>query len=259
MEKAISIMKMKSNIMLRVAALFLINLMVFAFSAYAQNEKKSVRKGNKDFKKGEYLDSEIAYRTAMEINPSSFKANFNLGDALYKQDKWEDAAGTFEGLSNAQISDLDKSKVFYNLGNSYFKNEKFQESIDAYKQSLRLNPNDLETKYNLSQAQRLLQQQQDNQDQQQDKDNQQDNQDDKDDQQKQDKKDDEQKQDDQQNKDQQNQPEKDKQQQEQNKQQISPEDAQRMLEAIQSREKDIQEKVKEEQAKQAKVKVEKNW
>lgn len=240
--------------MMRVAALCLVSFMVFAFSAYGQNEKKAVRQGNKEFGKGEYLDSEISYRSALVDNPSSFKANFNLGDALYKQDKWEDAAKTFDGLANSQISDLEKAGVYHNLGNSYFKEQKFKESIEAYKQALRLNPNDFETKYNLSQAQRLLQQQ-DNQDNKDNKDNQdnQDNQDGENNQQE-DKQNDEQKQNDQQDK-----PKDDQKQQEQNPQQISPEDAQRMLDAIQGREKDIQDKLKEEKAKQAKVKVEKNW
>ena len=235
--------------MIRVTALLFGCFMVFAFSTYGQNEKKVVRQGNKEFERGEYLDSEISYRSALEVNPSSFKANFNLGDALYKQDKWEDAAVTFDELANSQISDLSKAGVYHNLGNSYFKEQKFEESVEAYKQALRLNPNDLETKYNLSQAQRLLQQQ-DNQD----------NQDDQDGDNDQDKQNDEQKQDDKQDNPEDNQQDKSKDdQQEQNQQQISPEDAQRMLDAIQGREKDIQDRLKEEKAKEAKVKVEKNW
>lgn len=238
--------------MIRVTALFFVCFMALAFGTYGQNEKKVVRQGNKEFERGEYLDSEISYRSALEVNPSSFKANFNLGDALYKQEKWEDAIETFDGLANSQISDLSKAGVYHNLGNSYFKEQKFEESVEAYKQALRLNPNDLETKYNLSQAQRFLQQQ-DNQDNQGDQDNQDGEND-------QDKQDDEQKQDDKQDNPEDNQQDKSNDdQQEQDQQQMSPEDAQRMLDAIQGREKDIQDRLKEEKAKQAKVKVEKNW
>lgn len=233
--------------------LIVVSLLLMATIAFAQSERKSVRQGNKEFKKGEYLDSEISYRSALELNPSSFKANFNLGDALYKQEKFEQAAQIFEDLATLNLDPIDKAKVFHNLGNSHFKGEKFAESVEAYKNALRHNPNDMETKYNLAQAQRMLNQQ-DQQQQDQDKDGEGDNkkQDDKQDQQdkQDDKKDDK-------NQDQQD--KEDQKKQEQQQQQISPEDARRMLEAIQNNEQKIQDRVREEQARQAKVKVEKNW
>ena len=133
----------------------------------------------------------------------------------------------------------------------HFKQENFGESVEAYKNALRHNPNDMETKYNLAQAQRMLNEQQQQQDQDQDGEGEDNKQDDKKDQDKQDdKKDDK-------NQDQQD--KKDQQKQEQQEQQISPEDARRMLEAIQNNEQKIQDRVREEQARQAKVKVEKNW
>lgn len=233
--------------------LIVVSLLLMATIAFAQSERKSVRQGNKEFKKGEYLDSEISYRSALELNPSSFRANFNLGDALYKQEKFEQAAQIFEDLATLNLDPIDKAKVFHNLGNSHFKGEKFAESVEAYKNALRHNPNDMETKYNLAQAQRMLNQQ-DQQKQDQDKDGEGDDnkQDDKQDHQdkQDDKKDDK-------NQDQQD--KQDQQKQEQQQQQISPEDARRMLEAIQNNEQKIQDRVREEQARQAKVKVEKNW
>lgn len=233
--------------------LIVVSLLLIATIAFAQSERKAVRQGNKEFKKGEYLDSEISYRSALELNRSSFKANFNLGDALYKQEKFEQAAQIFEDLATLNLDPIDKAKVFHNLGNSHFKKEKFAESVEAYKNALRHNPNDMETKYNLAQAQRMLNQQ-DQQQQDQDKDGEGDDkkQDDKQDQQdkQDDKKDDK-------NQDQQD--KQDQQKQEQQQQQISPEDARRMLEAIQNNEQKIQDRVREEQARQAKVKVEKNW
>lgn len=237
--------------MLRSTLLLIATLLVITSVVYSQSERKSVRQGNREFKKGEYLDSEISYRSAVELNPSSIKGNFNLGDALYKQEKYEDAAQIFDELSSLDIDPADKAKIFHNLGNSFFKNQKFSESVESYKNALRNNPNDIETKYNLAQAQRMLsqQQQQQNQDGEgendQNKDDKQENDQNKDQQDKQDKNNQQDQQQDQQKQDQ--------------EQQISPEDARRMLEAIQNNEQKVQERVREEQARQAKVKVEKNW
>lgn len=233
-------------------------LLVLSFSlqgVYAQSEKKDVRKGNKEFKKEQYLDSEISYRSALEQNKESYKARFNLGDALYKQDKYEEAGSTFEGLTQGDASQKKRADAYYNLGNSFFKNQQLEESIQAYKEALRLNPNDFETKYNLSQALRLVEQQenQENQNQQNEGDGEGDE-DQQDQQQNPDENEDEQDQNQENSQDDQQQ-----QQQEEREQQISPEDAQRMLDAIQDKEKEIQERLKEEKAKEAKVKVEKNW
>lgn len=234
--------------MLRTTLLLLISLLIVSLTVFAQSEKKSVRQGNREFKKGEYLDSEISYRSALELNPSSIKGNFNLGDALYKQEKYEDAAKIFEDLSSLNIDSQEKANIYHNLGNTYFNNQKFAESVEAYKNALRNNPSDIETKYNLAQAQRMLTQQE----QQQDQNGEGENDDNKDDQ---DKEQDQKQDDNQEDKDQQD--KKDKPQDQE--QQISPEDARRMLEAIQNNEQKVQDRVREEQARQAKVKVEKNW
>lgn len=230
-------------------------LLFIAFSTNAQTEKKSIRQGNREFKKNDFTNSEISYRKALEKNPSSFKGNFNLADALYKQDKQEETVKLLDGLSSANVKDELKSNVYYNMGNSYLKQKKLKESIDSYKKSLRLNPNDNETKYNLAEAQRMLKQQQ--QQQQNDKNNK-DNKDNKDknkDKKDQDKKDQDKKDD----KNKQNQDQKDKDKQQPQQQKISQEDARRMLEALQNNEKQIQQKMKEQQAKAAKVRVDKNW
>jgi tetratricopeptide (TPR) repeat protein len=241
---------MKAN---SIIILVLINLLVFISVVNAQSDKKAVRQGNREYKKGEYLDSEISYRSALDINPSSFKANFNLGDALYKQEKYEEATQVFEDLSSLNIDSKDKAKVYHNLGNSYFKQQKYGESVNAYKNSLRHNPNDEKTKYNLAQAQRMLIQQEQQQDQSCDGDNE-----DKNDK-KDDKKQDKDKQDEKKENEKQEQEDQKKQDEQEQQQQISEEDARRMLEAIQNKEQDIQDRIREEQAKQKKVKVQRNW
>ncbi len=239
--------------MIRITSLFML-FSFFANFSYAQTEKKAVREGNKEFKKGEFIEAEIAYRSAIELNPTSYKANFNLGDALYKQEKYDEASKVFDDLASLNIESKDKAKVFHNLGNSYFKQQNFNESVEAYKNALRHNPNDIETKYNLAQAQRMLLQQEQQQDQNNEGDNQDEKQDNKDQkEEKEDEKEDNNKQDQEKQQDQQ------KQEQQEQEQKISPEDARRMLEAIQNNEQDIQDRVREEQAKQKQVRVDKNW
>jgi tetratricopeptide (TPR) repeat protein len=246
---------------------------MFAAALLAQApERHDMRTGNKWYKKGDYEKAGVAYRHGLEKDSTSFGARFNLGDALYKQNKAEDAEKLFQSLAEADVKEGQKARLFHNLGNTQLQQKKYEESIKAYKQSLRLNPADDDTRTNLAYAQAMLQQQQQeqqnkpddkqdqNKDQNKDKQDQQQNQDNKDDQQKQDQdknKDDQQKQDKQDNKNGQ-QDKQDKQQQQQPK--ISPQDAQRMLEAMQADEKNTQDKVNKEKAKALqRQQRKKNW
>ncbi|MDR2801754.1 MAG: tetratricopeptide repeat protein [Prevotellaceae bacterium] len=233
-------------------------------------ERHDMRKGNKLYKHGEYEKAEIAYKHGLEKDTTSFGARFNMADALYKQGKTENAEKLFQSLTGAETDDMRKAKVFHNLGNTQLKQQKYEESIKSYKQSLRLNPVDDETRTNLAYAQVMLQQQQqeqqdnqNNQDkqdqQQQDKQQNQDNKDQQDKQDKQDKQDDQNQQQQPNPQEQQEQPQ-DKQDEQQQQQKISPQDAQRMLEAIQADEKETQDKVNKEKAKALqRQQIEKNW
>jgi len=225
--------------------LLLVFLLLVSWNSFAQADKKDVREGNKLYRKELYNDAEIAYRRGLEADSTSLAARFNLGAALYQQKQYEQAENTFKTLSNpnAPIAATDKAKVFHNLGNTALQQEKWQESVDAYKQSLRLNPTDDETRTNLAYAQSKLEKEQ--QQQQQNKD---------------DKNKDEQNKD-QQNKDDKNKDDKNKdQQQQQQEPKISPQQAQQMLEAMQANEKETQDKVKKEKAKAAvRVRTDKNW
>jgi tetratricopeptide (TPR) repeat protein len=149
-----------------------------------------------------------------------------------------------------------KSASLYNLGNSLLMANKVQESIDAYKSSLKIDPENMETKYNLAYAQDLLKKQQQQQQKDQQKQNQDKNDQKKDQQNKQDNKDQNQdkKQDQNQNNDQKQQP-----RQQQQQQGISKEDAERVLNALANDEKNVQEKVKLAKATKAKVRTVKNW
>ncbi len=230
--------------MKRVGACILF-LVLFSASGFGQSGKKDVREGNRNFKEKEYEESEVSYRKAINKEADLFDASFNLGDALYKQEKYDEAATKFDGLTNRVESNKELAKTYHNLGNSLLKSQKIEESIAAYKSSLRYYPDDQETKYNLSYAKDLLkeQQQKKEQDQKQNKD--------------QDKNKDQQEKDQQeQNK---NEQQKDKQEQQKQPQKISKEDANRLLNALANDEKKVQEKVKKAIAKMQKVKTEKDW
>lgn len=236
-------MKIKMKYILLITILSLISL-----TGFSQKEKKYIREGNKHFGKEEYENSEVSYRKALEEESNSFNALFNLGDAIYKQEKYEDAAGEFNGASQMNTDKINCAKTFHNLGNSLLKANRLEESIECYKNALRSNPADLETKYNLAYAQDLLKQQQQQQQQKQDQDKEQ-----KDQNQDQDKE--QQKQDQQEQK----QEQQDKGKQKPKPDEISKEDARRLLEALANDEKNIQEKVKKAKAKQQRIKTRKDW
>ncbi len=220
-------------------------LMTISAASYSQADRKLIREGNREYGKEKYPESEISYRKALDKNKESADAVFNTGDALYRQKKYEDAGKQF--LQNHDMSDEKKKKSasLYNLGNSLLMANKVQESIDAYKGSLKLDPDNLETKYNLAYAQDLMKLQQEQQQQQQQNDQ---------------NKQDQEKKDQEQNKDDQNQDQKEnKDQQQQQQQGISKEDAERMLNALANDEKNIQEKVKLAKAQKARVRSVKNW
>ncbi len=263
---------------MRILVLVILNSLLVSL-AFAQ-EKKFIRQGNASYETKDYDNSELKYRKALEKKATSFDAGFNLGDALFKQKKYDEAAKQFENLTHSETSKENIAKAYHNLGNCNMvsKDEqqqpKFQEAVDAYKNALRNNPKDDETRYNLAYAQKMLQKQQqqqkqnkdqnkDNKDQ--DKKNDQKNKDKKDqDKKKQDKKDQnkkDQQDKDKQDKDKQNQPQdqKDQQKQQQKKQQIPKEKAEQMLKALENDEKDLQKKMKMQKVKGQKVKVEKDW
>jgi len=217
----------------------------------AQSDKRYVRQGNREYEKNKFSESEILYRKATDKNKNSPDAVFNTGDALYKQKKYEDAGKQF--VENVKMNDdrNKKSAAMFNLGNSMLKANKLAESIDAYKGSLKINPENRETKYNLAYAQDLLKKQQE-QKQQQNKDKQNQNKDQNKKDQKKDKND--------QNKEQQKNDKQDQDKQQQKDQQgMSKDDAQRLLNALANEEKNVQEKVKLAKAAKEKVRSVKNW
>ncbi len=252
-------------------------LLFLTLALQGQNDRKVIRQGIKSYEKGNFSEAEIQFRKAEDINQESYEAEFNTGAALYQQEKYEESFKQYEKLADISDNPLSMAKVWHNAGNSLLEAQKYGESIEAYKNSLRLNPSDQDSKYNLAYARQKLQDQQDqqqdqnqdqqdqeNQDQQQDQNQDQENQDQQDQEnqdQQQDQNQDQENQDqqDQENQDQQDQQNQDQQEQEAQPLEISREDAQRMLEAIQQQEKDVKDKVDKKKAAAAKVKTEKDW
>jgi len=137
-----------------------------------QNAKKINRQGIKSYNSKEYSESEIAFQKAVNIDSLSFEANFNLGDALYKEEQYERAEEVFNSLTENTIEKDKLAMVYHNLGNSKLKQaetkiasqdvqgamDKLNESVESYKSSMRNNPEDKETKYNYLVAKNLLKQ-----------------------------------------------------------------------------------------------------
>jgi tetratricopeptide (TPR) repeat protein len=238
----------------------------------AQSERSLVREGNRQYGDNKFSDAEVNYRKAIEKDKELREAPFNLGDALYKQGRFSEAAEQYQLSAGRSPDATTKAQSFYNLGNSLLKDKKYPESIGAYKEALKVNPGDEDTKYNLEYAKAMLKQQQQQQNKDQKKDDKQKQDQQKKDQQKQNDKKDQQKQDqqkqDQEKQDQQKQNQ-DKQQQDQQskedqkkaqqmkKLQISKQDAERILEALKNEEKQVQKKLHKKAP--ARVRVDKDW
>jgi Ca-activated chloride channel homolog len=240
-------------------SLLICALVILTINSYSQTDKKYIREGNKEYGKNKFSESEISYRKAIDKNAKSPDAIFNTGDALYKQNKFEDAGKEFTENINMNDDKIKKSAGLYNLGNSLLKANKLPESIEAYKGSLKLKPNNKEAKYNLAYAQDLLVKQKEQEKQQ--KKNQDKNKEDQKKDQKDKDKDKNQKDKDQQKDKNGNQDKQDQKQQPQTQQDqsISKDDAQRLLNALANDEKNVQEKVKLAKAAKTKVRTVKNW
>lgn len=228
--------------------IFYMIFMISFFSINGQSKRGLINEGVELYKNNKYADAEVNFKKGLEKDNNMFQGHFNLGDAYYKQGRYDEAIQSFQNSLSFTDDKYNQSKVFHNIGNSLLKAQKYPESIGAYKNALKLNPDDLETKYNLSYALNMMKQ---NQNQQQ-KQNQDKQDKDKDQQQDQQKNQNQNKDDQNKDKDKQNQ-----QQQQQQKNQISKEDAERILEALKNNEQDLQKKIR--QVKGKPVVREKDW
>ena len=142
----------------------MIAAVVISLPSAAQQERKFIRGGNDLFNKQDFEKAEVEYRKALDTEVKSYEGAFNLGDALYKQKKFDEALQQFQSLAQNEKDKEKLGELYHNIGNTLLAMNKLDESIEAYKQSLRNRPNSQETKYNLEFARKQKQDQQ-NQDQ----------------------------------------------------------------------------------------------
>ena len=229
--------------------IFLILSFLVCITSFAQNKKSFLRDGNELYTDSSYNDAEIQYRKSLEKDQDYFNASFNLADAVYKQERYEESSALFDALIDNAPTENDLAKVYHNLGNSLTQEQKLEEAIEAYKNALRINPNDAETRHNLA----LSKKQKQEQEQQEEK--KEENKEEKKDQEKDKEGEDKQEQ----NKEQEKEDEEKENQPEEKKEEMSKEDAEKMLEAIQREEKELQEELQKKKVKGKRVKVLKDW
>lgn len=255
-------LNLQNKIILVIAIIALLPTVAIADDTSNRKERKAVRSGNSLYEQGRYSEAEVDYKKALEANPASEVATYNLALSLLNQagksdnknDKNSPENQAAQMLSNLAATTSNQglaSKAYYNLGNIAFKNEQYDQSIEMYKNCLRRNPDDDDARDNLRLAQKKKQQQEQQQNQeQQDKQEQeeQQQQNNNENQQQQDK-----------SKDQQQQ----QRQQQQNQQQqgMSQENIDQILKAMQDAEQNTQQRVNEEKANEEKARIhtDKNW
>ena len=242
--------------------IYILALLSISVAMSAQTDRKEVRSGNRQFRRENYKEAEISYRKALVKDSLSFAANYNLANVLYRGEHYDEAGKILETVREAASASEYGADYFFNAGDIALAKKDYAAAVDAFKQSLLLNPGDLQAKENYIYARKMLENRQQNgggQDNQQNQDEQQnqDNQDNQDNQQD--------RNDNQQNQDQQNNQDQQDSQDGRNGQQpqpvkISPQQAQQMLKAMQAKEKETQDKVNREKAEALKSRQkEKNW
>ena len=222
----------------------LLLLLMTVAAAHAQSDRDYVRRGNQQFRAGKFAEAEVDYRKAIERNAKNPQALYNLGNALLAQKKDSAAVEQFQQAAKLETNPRRRANAFHNIGVVCQGHQMFGEAIEAYKESLRNNPDDDETRYNLELCKRQQKQQQQNQQNKDNKDNK--------DKQDKDKKKDQDKQ------DQQKQQDDQKKQQEQ-KPQMSKENAEQLLNAAMQEEKNTQQRIKKAQHQKQNRRLQKNW
>jgi tetratricopeptide (TPR) repeat protein len=237
----------------------LILFLLASTSSFAQNKKSFLRNGNTLYADSSYKEAEMQYLKSLEKDQDYFNASFNLADAVYKQENYSDtdtsigSSTRFKTLINKTRNDEELAEVYHNLGNSLVKEQKLEEAINAYKNALRINPNDNETRHNLALSKQQKQkQEQEKENKEEKKENKEEEEEDKEEQ-----KDDKEEE----NKKQENDNEEDQKQNqsEEKKEEMSKEDAEKMLEAIQQQEKKLQEELQKKKFKGKKINLLKDW
>lgn len=271
-------------------------LLLIGYNVYSQEEEKESAQalkesnnltweGNKELSENNFVAAEVDYRKAISKSEKNVAAPFNLGNAYYNKETYGEAFGRFKQAGELADDKSDKHRAYHNMGNVFMKRKEYEKAVEAYKEALRNNPSDEETRYNLALAKEMLKKEQeeqkndqkdddkDKQDQEDKKDQNQDQKEgDKGDQDKEDEKDegdkgDEKKEENEEGdgdkkEEEQKQPDQGDQEEEQKQprpNQLSKQQVQNLLEAMQNEEKKVQEKINAQKVKGVKLKNEKDW
>ena len=231
--------------------IILLLLTALSVSSYADNRqaRKLIRKGNALYRADKRQEAQVDYLKAYRADSTDARVQYNLATSMFPQDytlvqkeRCDTMAMMFERAAQAETNPLRKAKAYHNEGVAYQGVKDFGKAIEAYKNALRCNPNDDESRYNLVLCQRQLKNQGGgNNNQQQDKQDQQDKQQQQQQQEKQDKQ------------------KKQDQQQQQQEPPMSKENAEQLLNAAMQREKETQKRMKEAQQQPQRRRIEKNW
>ena len=148
---------MSSTLSIHLRMLLLVMLTLVGMPIVAQTlGNTEVRRGNSYYRDSLYREAEVMYRKALEQNRNNNRAHFNLGNALLRQGKPQDAYKAYEEAVKNETNDFIKSKSYHNMGVIFQSQKKYKEAIEQYKASLRLNPSDDDTRYNLVLCQKML-------------------------------------------------------------------------------------------------------
>lgn len=276
-------------------------LLMFLFGTITAQEKKESKEelkevrevqgflseGNDEIADDNFVEAEVNYRKAIAINPSEEIGKYNLGNAYYNEARNEQAMRRFSQAASIAESKPEKHKAFHNLGNTFMNAKKYQEAVEAYKNALRNNPTDEETRYNLALAKEMLEKnppqggdgEDENEDKKDKEDEQKDNNENKDDEGKEKEGDDGENKEDESdgdekdekkegdNKEEEGKPDKPKDEKEEQKEpkqqpvpgKLSPQQIKNLLDAMNNEEKKVQDKINAQKQKGAKVKSNKDW
>ncbi len=239
----------------------------------ATENQELLSEAEESLKEGDFSTAEANYRRIIARDPKNTKAKYNLGNAYYAREKNREAGKRYIEAAEVATSKAEKHKIYHNLGNVFMNEKKYREAVEAYKNALRNNPTDDETRYNLALAKKMLEEQgddgggDDEEDEQEDEKDEGENEEDEN--QGDEGQDNEDKGDESEDEKEQNAEDKDdegepKEQESQGQPQpaegkLSPQQIQSLLEAMNNEEKKVQDKINAEKQKGVKVKPEKDW
>lgn len=141
-------------------------LLLFSYvDVFGQNARQMVRKGNDLYEEGKYTEAEVQYMKSLENDENIFEGKFNRADAMIRQKKYDQAIEELQIMAGSTEDKANLAKIYHNMGNAFVASEKLEKGLEAYKLSLRNNPADDQTRYNLAYVQHKLNEKQQEQEQ----------------------------------------------------------------------------------------------